>query len=182
MARKGKAGNQAKAESITVRLDPKIRYGLEILARKQRRNLSSVVEWALQKAINDPTDGLYDEKGGKMNLLDFLWDVEESDRIYQLCTCRPNLITFEEERIVKIVIESDYFAYLNDLHKHLVGDNPQIPLPPYHQKMREGLREHFETFKKVAYGELEKDALPKPPRGWKFKPQKKPENNGSAAA
>ncbi len=161
MARKANSSNQPKAESITVRLEPKIRYGLELLARKQRRTISSVVEWALQKAIHDTAEGLYDEQGKELNLLEFLWDVEESDRLYQLATCRRNLMNFEEEKLIKIIIESDYFHALSDSFLHLKNDeNPHI----YHQKMREGLREHFDTFKKVANGELGKDALPKPPR------------------
>ncbi|MDA0781240.1 MAG: hypothetical protein PQ612_00060 [Rickettsiales bacterium] len=157
---------QTKAESITVRLDPKIRYGLELLARKQRRNLSSVVEWALQKAIHDPVDGLYDEKSDKLNFLNFLWDVEESDRLYQLATCRPELLTFEEEKLVKVITESDYFIYLDDLHKHLKDPTAPQGTVAYHQKMRGSLREYFETFKKISSGELTKDSLPKPPKAW----------------
>ena len=184
MARKNKAASQSKAESLTVRLDPKIRYGLDLLARKQRRNLSSVVEWALQKAINDPEEGLIEKHkdGSESHLLHLLWDVEEADRSYQLATVRPDLMTFEEEKLVKTVVESDYFAYLQDLYQDLIGPDPSKPSIPFHQKLRSHLRQHFDAFKKVSCGESGMDALPKPPRGWKPKQQKKSDHKEGTAA
>ena len=144
MARRSAPGTQAKAESITVRLDPKIRYGLELLARKQRRNLSSVVEWALHKAIHDQDNGLAekDENGIDENLLYQLWDVEESDRFYLMALTRPDLLTFEEEHLIKLIRESAWY---------------------------EQLREHFPTFKKISINELSRDNLPKPPKSWQSK-------------
>lgn len=180
MTRQKNTPSQGKAESITVRLDPKIRYGLELLARKQHRNLSSVVEWALQKAINDPEQGLIEKGKDKQefHLLPALWDVEESDRLYQMATMRADLLTFEEERLVKTIIESDYFNYLSETHKDLIDSATGKTTSVYHQKMRSSIREHFQIFKKVSNGELSKDALPKPPRGWS---RTKIKSNGNAA-
>lgn len=173
MARKATTTASGKTESLTVRLDPKIRYGLELLARKQRRTLSSVVEWALHKAIYDKTEGLYDEQGGDANLLDFLWDVEEADRHYHMAIIRPALQNFEEERLVKLIAESDFYHYLKDQFGHLTDPNTGNFTAEGHQKVRENLREHYDTFKKISAGALDKDAMPKPPRGWKQKSDKK---------
>jgi len=166
MARKS-SSTQGKAESITVRLDPKTRYGLELLARKQRRNLSSVVEWALQKAINDPDQGLIEKSvinGQDLNYLNMLWDVEEADRHYLMAVWRQDWLTFEEEKLIKVVIESEYFSHLQEQFKHLIDKDTGKPTLEHHQKMKTSLRDHFETYKKVASGELTKDHLPKPPR------------------
>ncbi|MBY0404184.1 MAG: hypothetical protein K2X66_09815, partial [Cyanobacteria bacterium] len=58
MAKKASKGSQTKAEALTLRVNPKIKYGLELLARKQHRTLSSVMEWAIDKALKDKKDGL----------------------------------------------------------------------------------------------------------------------------
>lgn len=98
MARKKVLATPTKTESINVRLDPKLRYGLELLMRKQRRSITSVVEWALEKAIRDPKDGLYEDNE---SLLQKLWDVDSKDRLLLLAKYKPGLLTFEEEKYLK---------------------------------------------------------------------------------
>ena len=162
MARKKIQHNQTKAESITVRLDPKIRYGLELLARKQRRNLSSVVEWALQKAINEPEDGLIETNlntGIKYNLLYELWDVEESDRLLKMAMWKHELRTFEEERLSKLIRESEIFMHLANKAQAEYPSSDTVQ-----NKLIESLREYYSTFKKIDAGELDKSHLPKPPK------------------
>ncbi len=181
MGRKANTAGQVKAESITVRLDPKIRYGLELLARKQRRTLSSVVEWALQQAIYWPEGGLIEQgnDGKPVDLLTALWDVEEADRLYLMASIRPNWMSFEEERLVKLIRESDYCVYVHEKYKEYQDCGDHIGFTNH---IREQLRGHYDTYKKIASGELTKDALPKPPRGWsRPKPQKKVETNAGTA-
>ena len=45
--RKGGGGKLSRSETVTVRLDPKLRYLAELAARLHRRTLSSYVEWAI---------------------------------------------------------------------------------------------------------------------------------------
>lgn len=163
MARKKGTTPQIKADNINVRLDPKIRYGLELLARKQRRNLSSVVEWALQKAINEPEHGLIEmnpSTGVEYNLLYALWDVEESDRLLKMAMWKNELLTFEEERLSKLIRESEIFSHLaNKAYAEYPSNNNMAE-----NKLIESLREHYSTFKKIDAGELDKSHLPKPPK------------------
>lgn len=95
-----KIKNITKSESLTVRLSPRVKYGLELLARKQHRNLSSVVEWAVMEAIRNKQTGLLD-KDNKLNLLDKLWHIEEMMRMELLKKHNPELLTFEEEVILR---------------------------------------------------------------------------------
>lgn len=160
MARRSASGTQAKAESITVRLDPKIRYGLELLARKQRRNLSSVVEWALHKAMLDQENGIIEKS--ENGLLYQLWDIEESDRFILMALIRPDLLTFEEEHLFKLIRESAWYEYMQI-------NTEALPSSEAQQKLKEQLREHFPTFKKISIGELSLDNLPIPPKSLKSK-------------
>jgi hypothetical protein len=94
-AKKAQTATKDKSASITVRLDPKLKYGLEILARKQYRNLSSLVEWALNKALNDPNDGL--------PFLNEIWDFDETDRFINLANHSPELLTFDEQKLWRLL-------------------------------------------------------------------------------
>lgn len=49
--RKGGGGKLSRSEIVTVRLDPKLRFAVELAARKQRRTASSFIEWAVEEAI-----------------------------------------------------------------------------------------------------------------------------------
>lgn len=162
MAPRNKPGVQAKGGSLTVRLDPKLRYALELMARKQRRTLSSVIEWAIEKAANDPEGGIIekDEKGRSLNLLEQIWDVEEFDRLYNMRIHRPSLMSFEEEKIAKQVFESDFIFAAHDKYESLLGNDDR----KYHSKIKEAVRPYYSTFVKVAEGKLDSGKLPTFPK------------------
>jgi RNAse (barnase) inhibitor barstar len=116
MASKSKSGSRdtttmssawIKSDVITVRLNPKLKYGLELLSRKQHRNISSLVTWAIEQAINDPQDGLHKKmsKGLKIaepkQMLDVLWDVDPADQLVKIATHWPELMTYDEEKLIK---------------------------------------------------------------------------------
>lgn len=119
-AKKAPKGMQAKVESITVRLQPKLKYGLELLARKQHRTLSSVIEWAIDKALRQPEDGLWftylipgdDEREPfeeERFLLEQVWDPEEADRLVKLAIFYPSLLSYEEEMVWKLICSESIF-------------------------------------------------------------------------
>ena len=103
-ARKG-GGKLARSKTVTVRLDPRLHYLAELAARKQRRTLSSFIEWAIQDALEEVL--IFDpETGKKSSLADCaakLWDIEEADRLVQLVVHSPDLLSFDEQRIWKVI-------------------------------------------------------------------------------
>ena len=52
VSKKGGGGKLARTQVVTVRLDPKLRFAAELVARKQRRTLSSMIEWTIEAAID----------------------------------------------------------------------------------------------------------------------------------
>ena len=50
--RRGGGGKLARTETVTVRLDPKLRYLAELAARVHRRTLSSYIEWAIKESLD----------------------------------------------------------------------------------------------------------------------------------
>ena len=99
-----KKSSQPKGESITIRVNPKIKYGVELLSRKQHRSLTSVVEWAIDKALKDSQDGfffpdeLYDPVTGRRSsdALELLWDPDEISRFIKLAYGWKSLMTYDK--------------------------------------------------------------------------------------
>ena len=44
-------GKLSRSEVVSIRLDPRLRFGAEIAAAKCRRTLSSFTEWAIEEAL-----------------------------------------------------------------------------------------------------------------------------------
>jgi len=92
-----------KNENVTVRLDPKLFYGLNLLCRKQRRSISTVLTWVFEKMFESPKDGPVEinSSGKVVNLLDLLWDSDPGKRLNLLVALKPELLTYEEEKYLK---------------------------------------------------------------------------------
>ena len=109
MAARAKKGTKNTRESLTLRFDPRMRYGLELLARRQHRTISAVVEWAVGMALHHPSEGLMFRKGEGEEaelLLEKVWDVSEPDRLINLAENFPDLLSYDEGWIWKVLTEN----------------------------------------------------------------------------
>lgn len=97
-----RAGRLARSETLTVRLDPRLRYLAEIAARKQRRTVSSYVEWAIEKSLdqvqlaNSPNSSVAAESLK-------LWDVNKAERFARLASHYPSLLNHEEQTLWTLI-------------------------------------------------------------------------------
>ena len=99
-----------KTESLTVRLDPKVKFGLELMSRLQNRTVTGVVEWALTAAMTRATINPRDEESATVTaILDEVWSTDEPLRLVRLAFRAPNLLTYEELRIWETIQESPRF-------------------------------------------------------------------------
>lgn len=148
--RKGGGAQLNRSETVTVRLDPKLRYLAELASRKQRRTLSSFIEWAIEDSLgrvylgeggynNDPNPTIADESTN-------LWDVDDPDRFAKLALGYPDLLTHEEQKRWKLIREN------GSLWKGHKVDYQALCL--------DRLRKHWDNFCAVARGESSKDTLP----------------------
>lgn len=107
--RKAGGARTARTETVSVRLDPKLRYLAELAARKQRRTLSSYIEWAVEKSLKDVVlrEGeRHDEDITVEDAAVTLWDVDESERFIRLATSYPELLNHEEQERWKMLLDS----------------------------------------------------------------------------
>jgi len=158
--RKIGGGKLTRSETVTVRLDPKLRYLAELAARKQRRTLSSYIEWALEESLNRVIIDEDKTFGGEANktvadVATKLWDVDEPDRFAKLAIQYPDMLTHEEQALWKLIRENGLlwkgkYNDAGDWTWRIVEDSFRV----------ETLREHWEKFNAVANGDAKKDTLP----------------------
>ena len=88
MAKRAQRGEQSRSESITTRLHPQLKFGLELLARQQHRSASAVLETLLEKALAEQ-EGLD---------LDWLWHPCEGIRALRMqkSPIASQLLSYEE--------------------------------------------------------------------------------------
>ena len=103
---KGRGGAKTtRSETITVRVEPKIRYLAEMAGRKQRRTLSSYIEWAIEESLNyvvlrDLAPYELVDKSQPSTVADYaghLWQTSEAQRFARLAILFPELLTNIEE-------------------------------------------------------------------------------------
>lgn len=106
--RKTSSGGGRKSEVVTVRLDPKLKYLAELAARRQRRPLSSYIEWAIEESLGAIHPSYDDTSCDQPTFADValsLWDVDEADRFANLAFKYPELLTHDEQLLWKRIRE-----------------------------------------------------------------------------
>lgn len=116
-ARKGKGGRPPrspgeKLEQFSIRLTPKLKYGLELLSKSQGRSLSQVVEWAIQRGMNAAEVGNRKKTLGE--IVDHVWGQSEWERIKLIQRFAPELLDYFERSIYVAVTESSELRYLGE--------------------------------------------------------------------
>lgn len=150
--KKGAGGKLSRSEVVTVRLDPRLRYGVELAARNHRRTASSFIEWAIERTLQE-TILVVDYFGMDLKadeVLAEVWDVDEPDRFAKLASKHPQLLIHEEQVLWKVIRECDAL-WIPDLKGKKAEPELNYQL----------LRENWDVLNRVAQGDLPKDVLEK---------------------
>lgn len=159
--RDGRGGR--KSEVITIRLDPRLKYLAELAARRQRRPLSSYVEWAIEQSLSqvhpsyDNSDLYEGQPATFADVASYLWDVDESDRFACLAFQYPELLTHEEQVVWKLIKGCGYLwrGKYEGIDQEWTWKIQESSL------MKQRLRETWSKFLSVASGERPPGDLPK---------------------
>lgn len=110
MATKKRAtrSKSTRSETVSVRLDPKLRYLAELAARVQRRTLSSYIDWAISESLSRVDIPDSPGRPAIADVADDLWDIDDADRFAKLAFKAPTLLDFDEQRMWKLVQEYGY--------------------------------------------------------------------------
>lgn len=154
--RQGGGAKLARSETVTVRLDPKLRYLAGLAASKQRRTLSSYIEWAVEDSLKRVAlRGNGDKHVTVADMAEKLWDVDEGERFVRLAFRYPELLNHEDEKLWKVIRQCGALwlgrwqgdAFLT------VHDEDHVDFA--------AVREHWELLCLVARGEADESALPR---------------------
>jgi hypothetical protein len=159
-----KSGKPAtRTLTVTIRLDPRLKYFAELGSRKQRRTLSSFIEWAIEHSLdsvhisrswNPESESFYSESISDIG--DSLWDVFEADRFAKLAFKCPDLLDHTEQIIWKLVQENGLLW--RGHHDKITG---RWTWSIDQSKLIFGrLREYWDVFNRVARGEAPTSELP----------------------
>jgi len=153
-AKKG-GGKLNRSQTVTLRLDPRLKYLTDLASRTQRRTTSSFIEWAIEKSLEQVE--LYTDQNNYVSLADEankLWDINESDRLVLLGLNYPHLLTLDEQIIWKLITTNLYFwRYLDRT------DNSQ-PDISRESLMLKKVQDNWDLLKAVAEGKRDKSELP----------------------
>jgi hypothetical protein len=148
-----RGGKLSRSETVTVRLDPRLRYLAELAARKQRRTLSSFIEWTIEEILG--TVYMSDDVLTLASQASLLWDVDEADRFAKLALTYPDLLLHEEQVLWKLIRENGHLW-----KGHYDGNKRWVWQVREENLIFERLRESWEAFKSVAYAGGSKKKLP----------------------
>ncbi|MDC7814417.1 hypothetical protein [Pseudomonas sp. BLCC-B112] len=102
-----RTGETSTTVSVGIRIDPKIKFALDIMGRVQKRSLTAVIEWAIAQAMNQ-AHGDFDGKS-LASVIDKVWSTDESVRLVNLAVYLPEALTYDELRIWETIKASGYF-------------------------------------------------------------------------
>jgi hypothetical protein len=146
MARK-KGSKLSRTEVFNVRFDPKLKMAAELLAARERRTLSSLTEWVMERAVKE-MPVLTNVDGHPVTawqVADKCWEHAFIWKVFNLAMYYPELLNHVERRVYMLTM------VLKDFEKHLSGDgsttfwsNVASMVDPYIVACAEGEIEHSE--------------------------------------
>jgi hypothetical protein len=111
----GLGAKLSRSEVVTIRLDPKTRYLAELAARKQRRTLSSFIEWAIEQSLKEV---VLTENFSIADKAHDLWDVDECERFVKLALQDENLLNYHEQVLWKH-LQTEQVVEISKHHRYI---------------------------------------------------------------
>jgi len=101
-----KKGETSTTVSVGIRIDPKIKFALDMMGRMQKRSLTAVIEWAIANAITQQ-DWAHEEPFSEV--IDKVWSTDESTRFVMMAFFMPQALTYDELRIWETIKATGFF-------------------------------------------------------------------------
>lgn len=98
-----------KSVLLTLRVTPRVRFGLDLLAQQSGRTVSQVVGRAIDDAIGSKGEGLVIVPRGErtpVNVIDRVWSPHEHERVVRLGLWFPQLLNDEQRHLWRMIQEA----------------------------------------------------------------------------
>lgn len=149
-----------KKEVLSLRIEPKLRYLIDLASRIQRRNLTNYVEWALEESLKSVTLECHDGVTKDMsvyeagNIPNFIWSTDEAHNFFILATTYKELLTYEEQRILEIIQSLPYLFRLNPNKPFSYENGNNSNVAKYWELILKAHKDGAPTQKSPSYNEL----------------------------
>lgn len=170
--KKGAGGKLNRSEILQARLNPKLRFTVELMARLERRTVSSFIEGLIEKAAKDSEIKIIprDQAHGSFILppnqpwvrttvekaVRQMWEPEEADRFVAFALCAPDLLSDYEEKLWTLIRTCEYFwqHFQIDVknEKGKVIGKRWLPVTEYSGVISEQLHKHWPLLNEIAAG------------------------------
>ncbi|MCP1227955.1 hypothetical protein [Acetobacter fabarum] len=110
MSTERKRKRPQKSESLTIRLDPKMRFALEFVARLRGQTITKVIE----RAVMEDAENAYVTDGGRniKGNWSIYWDVNDGVRAIKLASDSDTHPSFEEDEMLDFIkVHWNYFSF-----------------------------------------------------------------------
>lgn len=98
-----------RGDALSIRINTKLKFTLELWARLEHKNISTVVSEALQAAVKERANKqapLAGESRTWTELVDEVWNPLESDRLVRLATVAPEALSDHEHVVWSLIQEN----------------------------------------------------------------------------
>jgi len=144
-----------KTETLTLRLDPKVKYTIELMSRIRRQSITSVIEAAVEaEAFDLDTPVIIDGKRETWSLASAVsefWSTDVVARFLGLCAFMPELLTYEEQRIWETIKATPEFwdenieSYMVPYHLPGLGYIDKFKVGSYFMSLTLHVEEHKDS-------------------------------------
>lgn len=162
-------GTLRRSEIIQTRLSPRLRFMAELMARHQRRTLSSLIEQLVEAASQSYSLPLILSEEAQSNHYLFsgyplenvnlakagnhLWSADEVERFAALALFAPHLLTPQETQVWKLIKDTPYFwnhfKISLESKKGETIDKQWWPLVDHQGLIYERVREHWPLLRDI---------------------------------
>lgn len=122
-----KKGGLTKSEALQVRFDPMLRWAVEILAGRERRTLSSAIEWSVERAVKEMP---VSERAGRTitawQVAESCWHPDPVWRLQLFASQYPELLTFDERNKWQALLFLIGFEQHLEREQHLEPKRPVL--------------------------------------------------------
>lgn len=119
-----KKGETSTTVSVGIRIDPKIKFALDIMGRMQKRSLTAVIEWAISNAISQQLVDTPDGERAVASVIERVWSTDECTRFVLTCLEMPTALTYDERRVWDTIKLSTDFWRISDANSY--KDEPAL--------------------------------------------------------
>lgn len=124
-------GSRSKSEVITLRINPKLKFGLELTSRLHNRSVAQTVELAIMRILEDPYEraSRFQDVTLEDDIIDSLWSPHRGERLLKMMLTHPELVSYEEEVLWNKMAR----AGLLDSYFERPAEPSKKPLPSYNR-------------------------------------------------